>query len=213
MLSYYAHASKTKPMEIISQNHPLNCFKEKKFTKSKPSSNTEEEDRDINITSSGRDIQSKKRHGNPKLPFLLMATWFKNINNTTIYDCKHQQTESFCLPHHEMEKLLWKTKSTFSLQPHTLHHSRSTPVLPQYPTYPLPTPLSLAITRLEQTQKEMACEIDLMPDGTKPDTFSLLDNFMAAIAELNTTYLLFWQLPYTIWSNRPLWSSQYSHDP
>ena len=127
-----------------------------------------------------------------------MATWSKNINNATTCNYKLRQTESFHLPHQEMEKLLRKTRSTLSLQPRNLHQSRSTPNLPQYPRYPLPTPLSISITQLEQIQNKMVCEIDLMPDGTKPDTFSLLDGFMAAIAERNITYLLFRQLPYAI---------------
>ena len=66
--------------------------------KLKPSSNTKEEDEDTNIMSNGKDTQLKKRHGNPKQPSLLMATWSKNINNATIYDCKHRQTETFVYP-------------------------------------------------------------------------------------------------------------------
>ena len=166
--------------------------------KLKPSSNTEEEDEVINTTSSGKDIRSKKQHGNLKWPFPLMAIWSKNTNYATNYNYKLRQTANFHLPYCEMEKLLRKTKSTFSLQPHALHHSRSTPILPQYPKYPPPTPLSLTVTKLEQTRSEMTHELDLMPDCIKPDTFSLLDGFMAAIAERNTTYLLFRQLPYAI---------------
>ena len=82
-----------------------------------------------------------------------------------------------------MKNLLQKTKSTLSLRPRDLHKSKSTPILLQYPKHLPPTPLSLAITTLKQTRNEMAQEIDLMPDGVKPNTFSSLDGFMAAIAK------------------------------
>ena len=97
-----------------------------------------------------------------------------------------------------MENILRKTRSTLSLRPRDLHKSKSTPNLPPYPTRPPPTPLSYSIEKLECVQDEMTQEIDLMPDGIRPNPFTPLDRFMAEIAKQNTTYLLFRQLPYAL---------------
>ena len=82
-----------------------------------------------------------------------------------------------------MENILQKTRSTLSLRPHDLHKSKSTPNLPPYPKFPPPTPLSQSIEKLERVQDEMTQELDLMPDGVKPNPFTPLDHFMAAIAK------------------------------
>ena len=103
-----------------------------------------------------------------------------------------------------MENLLRKTKSTFSLRPCDLHKSKLTPISPQHLKHSPQNPLSLSITKLKQTQDKMVQEVDLMPDGIKLDSFSPLNSFMATIAKQNATYLLLKQLPYAIWSNRPL---------
>ena len=214
------HTLKMKYTETIILDHPLNCCKTKKCMKSKISSNIAREDEDINIMSNGKDTQFPKQHGNQKQPSLRMVIWSTSTkSNITCDHLKFSSDIKTLLP---MERIIWKTKSAFSLRTHGLHKTKSTPNLPPYPRptpdlppyprYPPPTPVSLSITKLEHVQDKMAQEIDLMPDGTRLDTSSPLDRFMAAVARRNATYLLLRQLPYAIWSNRSLRSSRYSHD-
>src|SRR5271156_2490114 len=75
------HISKQKHTEETSQNPHRNYLKEKKFTKSKESSDIENEDEDTNTTSNGKDIRSPTRRGNQNRHFPMTATFSIYISN------------------------------------------------------------------------------------------------------------------------------------
>ena len=76
-------------MARTSRNHRLNCLKEKRSMKSKQSSIIENEEKDINFTSNGKDTLSPMPHGNRNMSSLMMATSLRSTNwditfNTTL---------------------------------------------------------------------------------------------------------------------------------
>src|SRR5271156_99363 len=75
------HISKQKHTEETSQNPHRNYSKEKKFMKSKESSNIENEDGDTNTTSNGKDICSPTRRGNQNWHFPTTAIFSIYINS------------------------------------------------------------------------------------------------------------------------------------
>src|SRR5271156_628251 len=83
-------------MEETSQDPHRNYSKEKKFMKSKESSNIENEDEDTNIISNGKDIHSPTRRGNQNWHFPMMAIFSIHISNNTNSKYEHQQ-QLLCL--------------------------------------------------------------------------------------------------------------------
>ena len=63
-----------KLTDRTSRNHHLNWWKEKKYTRSKPSSIIKKEDAVTNITSNGKVIQSPTPHGNRSMCSPMMET-------------------------------------------------------------------------------------------------------------------------------------------
>ena len=99
-----------------------------------------------------------------------------------------------------MNWLIHKTKSTFSLSPHTLHKSQSTPQLLTYPTYPPPTLISHTADKLEQGLDDIIHELNLMNNTVQYNTNSFSTNFITEIANQNTNFLLLKQLHYFLWT-------------
>ena len=86
MQSYYAHMSKTKYMEEIFHDHYPTYWKEKKFTKSNPSSNIDDEAEDTNTISNGKAIPSQKQRGKTNQHFPTMETCCNNIKYAIKFD-------------------------------------------------------------------------------------------------------------------------------
>src|SRR5271155_5456597 len=86
MQSYYDRTSKTKCMEAIFHAHYPNYWKEKKFMKSNPSSNIDNEVEDTNTISNGKAIPSQKQRGKTNQHFPTMETCCNNIKCAIKFD-------------------------------------------------------------------------------------------------------------------------------
>src|SRR6202044_3480601 len=145
---------KTRFMEKTTPFHPRKSKMEKKFIRSKPSLNTENEDEVTNIWSNRPDTRLQKQRGNQKHHFPMMVTlsWFINnaINSKTI-----------TITVNTMSSIIKKIKSVASFSNLKAQIS-DTVLIP-----PIIKNTRTTTTELLNLVSDMETELNLMPDSYK----------------------------------------------